>query len=182
MQQSGHIEFRATRAALRRRWPFTPRPSTCNCRARQRGLTLVELVLVVAIVVVLAAVALPIYESYRDRAQVAQAIVDIAGLAAQIKQYGDDHRLYPKTLADIGRDTLRDPWGNPYHYLSHDDAKGKGKFRKDKNIVPINSDFDLYSAGKDGASVTPLTAKASRDDIIRANNGAFIGLASDYDP
>jgi len=36
--------------------------------------------------------------------------------------------------------------------------------------------------GKDGASVPPLTAKASRDDIIRANDGRFIGLASDYDP
>jgi general secretion pathway protein G len=35
--------------------------------------------------------------------------------------------------------------------------------------------------GKDGASVSPLTARASRDDIVRANNGAFVGLASDYD-
>jgi general secretion pathway protein G len=34
--------------------------------------------------------------------------------------------------------------------------------------------------GKDGDSKAPLTAKASRDDIIRANNSAFIGLATDY--
>jgi general secretion pathway protein G len=34
--------------------------------------------------------------------------------------------------------------------------------------------------GKDGASVSPLTAKASRDDIVRANNGGFIGLAEDF--
>ncbi|MCP5251868.1 MAG: hypothetical protein H6939_09135 [Burkholderiales bacterium] len=46
--------------------------------------------------------------------------------------------------------------------------------------MPINSDYDLYSMGKDGASVSPLTAKASRDDIIRANNGRFIGRAADY--
>ena len=34
--------------------------------------------------------------------------------------------------------------------------------------------------GKDGASIGPLTAKASLDDIVRANNGQFIGLAADY--
>ena len=52
--------------------------------------------------------------------------------------------------------------------------------RKDKNLVPINTDFDLYSLGKDGLSAGPLTAKDSRDDIVRANNGAFIGRAEDY--
>ena len=49
--------------------------------------------------------------------------------------------------------------------------------RKDRFLVPINSDFDLYSMGKDRISQIPLTAKASRDDIIRANDGAYIGLA-----
>jgi general secretion pathway protein G len=34
--------------------------------------------------------------------------------------------------------------------------------------------------GKDGKSQSPLTAKASRDDIIRANNGQYVGLAADY--
>jgi len=44
----------------------------------------------------------------------------------------------------------------------------------------LNSDFDLYSSGEDKNSKGPLSAKESRDDIIRANNGAFIGLAEDY--
>jgi general secretion pathway protein G len=34
--------------------------------------------------------------------------------------------------------------------------------------------------GKDGDSVSPLKAKASRDDILRANDGAFVGLAATY--
>ena len=55
-----------------------------------------------------------------------------------------------------------------------------GKKRKDKSLHPLNSDYDLYSMGPDGRSVSPLTAKASRDDIIRANNGGFIGVAEDY--
>ena len=52
--------------------------------------------------------------------------------------------------------------------------------RKDQNLVPINSDYDLYSLGEDGDSKAPLTARASHDDIIRANNGNFIGLGEDY--
>ena len=52
--------------------------------------------------------------------------------------------------------------------------------RKDKFLVPINSDFDLYSMGKDGESVPPLTSKKRRDDIIRANDGQYIGLAEGY--
>jgi general secretion pathway protein G len=52
--------------------------------------------------------------------------------------------------------------------------------RKDKNLVPLNSDFDLYSKGPDGESVPALTAGVSRDDIVRANDGAFIGVAADY--
>jgi hypothetical protein len=50
----------------------------------------------------------------------------------------------------------------------------------DHSLVPINTDFDLYSMGPDGRNSPPLTAKHSRDDIVRANNGAFIGVASDY--
>jgi general secretion pathway protein G len=60
------------------------------------------------------------------------------------------------------------------------DLKGKGDLRKDRFLVPLNSDYDLYSMVKDGASKGPLTAAESRDDILRANNGAFIGVAVDY--
>jgi general secretion pathway protein G len=34
--------------------------------------------------------------------------------------------------------------------------------------------------GRDGESLPPLTAAKSRDDIVRAANGAFIGLASKF--
>jgi general secretion pathway protein G len=57
---------------------------------------------------------------------------------------------------------------------------GIGGARKDRFLVPINSDFDLYSMGKDGESLGPLTAITSHDDIIRANDGGYYGLASDF--
>lgn len=138
--------------------------------------------LTVAIVGILVAIATASYGRYRDRVQLAEAILDIGHIQAAISQFAIDNRGFPNTLNDVGKGGLRDPWGNPYEYVNHDDVRGNGKFRKDKNIVPINSDYDLYSAGKDGQSVPPLTARESRDDIVRANNGRFIGLASDYDP
>jgi general secretion pathway protein G len=52
-----------------------------------------------------------------------------------------------------------------------------GQARKSRFLVPINSDFDLFSPGPDGDWVGPLTAQKSQDDIIRANNGDFVGPA-----
>ena len=57
---------------------------------------------------------------------------------------------------------------------------GVGGARKDRFLVPINSDFDLYSIGKDGQSAAPLTALHSHDDVIRASDGGFYGLAKNF--
>jgi general secretion pathway protein G len=88
-------------------------------------------------------------------------------------------------------DKVLDPWGRPYNYLNIQgsaeakEEKGKGKgtpgnARKDHSLIPINSDFDLFSVGKDGKSTPALTSVWSQDDLVRANNGGYIGLVSNY--
>jgi len=52
--------------------------------------------------------------------------------------------------------------------------------RKDNSMIPVNSDYDLYSPGTDGRSEASFTAAPSRDDVVRAKDGAYIGLASQY--
>lgn len=52
--------------------------------------------------------------------------------------------------------------------------------RKDRFLVPINSDYDLYSMGPDGDSMPALQTQVSRDDIIRASDGAFYGIAENF--
>jgi general secretion pathway protein G len=47
-------------------------------------------------------------------------------------------------------------------------------------MVPVNSDYDLYSMGKDEDSQAAFTAQVSRDDVVRANDGNFFGLAIKY--
>ena len=151
-------------------------------RVRFRGFTIVEMMLVVAVVGVLATIAVSSYGRYRERVQILQAASDIGSLQPLISKYALDNNGYPDSLADIDRAGLVDPWGHSYQYISHDDNTTRGQWRKDHNIVPVNSDYDLWSNGKDGLSSPPLTAAHSRDDIVRANNGRFIGLASDLDP
>jgi general secretion pathway protein G len=144
------------------------------------GFTLLELMVSLAIVGILSAIAIPLYGEYIERARVVAAVADIRNISLTITVYNIDNDKYPQSLADVGYITRLDPWRSPYQYLNIQTAKGKGQFRKDRFVVPINTDYDLYSMGKDGNSVPPLTAKASRDDIIRANNGAYIGLASEF--
>lgn len=112
-----------------------------------------------------------------------QAVTDISAIAKSLIVYQMNVGKFPASLAEVGAQDYLDPWKNPYQYLNlsdPSDKSSKGKARKDHSLVPINSDFDLYSMGKDGQSVSPLTAKASQDDIVRANNGRYIGLASQY--
>jgi general secretion pathway protein G len=144
------------------------------------GFTVIELLLVIAILGIAAAVALPSYQDYRERVRVAQAITDIGAINAKLRLYITDNRVPPPSLAAIGAAGTLDPWGNTYEYTDLTTA-GVGMSRKNKNLTPINTDYDLYSRGKDGLSKLPLTAKVSRDDVILANDGRFIGLASKYE-
>jgi general secretion pathway protein G len=146
----------------------------------QTGITIIELMLVLALVGILFAFAIPAYKNYRKEARIKTAIADLISIEVVIKDYRLDSGSYPATLDSIGISGKLDPWKKLYQYANHGTVKGKGKMRKDKNLVPINSDFDLYSMGEDGKSVSPLTAPQSHDDIIRANNGAYFGLAKDY--
>lgn len=146
----------------------------------QSGLTLIELLLVVAVLAVLTAIALPAYNSYRDRVNQSLAAQDILVLQALIKNHQSNHGVYPASLAEVGNAGKLDPWGRAYIYLELSSPANKGSARKDRKLNPINSDFDLYSLGKNGVSRAQLTNKESLDDVVRANDGAFVGVAADF--
>lgn len=150
-----------------------------------QGFMIIELVIVFAIIGTLAAIAIPAYAKYRYKAQLAMVITEIRILEKEIENYAVEHGEFPDSLADINMDLIEDAWGNSYRYLKIDgeDLKSSGKdqqMRKDHFMVPVNSDYDLYSMGPDGRSKAPFTAKDSRDDIVRANDGKYVGLASEY--
>lgn len=149
---------------------------------RAKGFGLLELMVVLVVLTLLTTLALPAYDGYAQRARVAAAVGDISGLSLEVEKFRlKNNGRIPATLEEMGVVIPLDPWNQPYEFLNIPAAgPGKGKVRKDGKLNPLNTDFDLYSIGRDGRSTGPLSAKHSRDDIVRANNGAFIGLGEDY--
>lgn len=147
---------------------------------REAGFTLIELMISVAIVGVLAALTTTNYQIYIERVRVARAIVEIKQISTYLDVVDNDGGTLPASLAAV-RLAQNDPWGRSYEYLP---IRGNpGAFvvsRKDQFNVPLNSDFDLFSRGRDGLTQRRISHAQSVDDVVRGANGAFIGLARNY--
>lgn len=157
-------------------------PAGWQCQTVAAGFTLLELMAALAVLGVLAAIAVPLYRGQVDRANTARAVSDIGLIALEIDRYRLARDNPPDSLDQLSFKAPLDPWGRPYEFLNFAglDNSGKGKMRKDRNLVPINTEYDLYSRGPDGDTKPPLTAQPSHDDIVRANDGGYIGKADDY--
>lgn len=60
----------------------------------QRGFTLIEMMIVIAVMGILMAIALPQYNDYLRRGQVAEATATLAELRVRMEQYYQDNRNY----------------------------------------------------------------------------------------
>ncbi|NML60272.1 type II secretion system major pseudopilin GspG [Massilia sp. RP-1-19] len=130
--------------------PFRPRR-----RGLARGFTLVEIMVVVVIIGILGALVVPKLMGRTGESRVTAAKVDIATLMQALKLYKLDNQRYPST--EQGLKSLiekptsgpsangwkaggyveklpKDPWGNPYQYLS----------------PGVKGEIDLFSYGADG--------------------------------
>ena len=124
-------------------------------RRLARGFTLIEIMVVVVIMGILAALVVPKLISRTGESRVAAARVDIATLMQALKLYKLDNQRYPSTeqglQALVTKPTSgpaangwksggylekmpKDPWGNPYQYLS----------------PGIKGEVDVLSLGADG--------------------------------
>ena len=178
ISNQGVIENRVITSQIMHRF-FATYPSQ-HRTSHLWGFSAIEILIALSIIALLAAIAVPSYQSYVDKKNITKAKSDIVEIQVAIDKFYVLNNRFPDSLEDIGKDQLTDPWSNTYFYVNVTQAKNKGSVRKDKNLTPVNSDYDLYSAGKDGATRLPFTAKDSRDDIVRCNNGTFIGLVEDY--
>ena len=66
----------------------------------QQGFTLIELMIVVAIIGILAAIAIPAYQDYTQRAQIGEAFTIVSAAKTAIAEYAQTNGVYPPA-ADI---------------------------------------------------------------------------------
>jgi general secretion pathway protein G len=152
-------------------------------KRRGTGFTLLELMAALTICAILLGIAVPAYRRHIENLKVDQARSDLLLIANAIERYRTAHSFQlPDSLGQLASPPRIDPWGNAYRYLNFGSPIPgiMGMIRKDHNLHPLNSEFDLYSMGADGASQPALTAKASQDDVVWGRDGAFIGLGKDF--
>ncbi len=147
--------------------------------AQQRAFTLVELMLVVVALALLTTMSMSSYQKFTDRARNAQAASDIREIDAMITRFYTQNSRYPANLGEIAV-SKKDPWKRDYMYVDFSKLDDDSTKRKDGNLQPINSDYDLFSKGKDGATIKKINIAPGADDIVRGRNGNYVGLGKDY--
>lgn len=70
--------------------------------SQEQGFTLVELMIAVAIIAILAAIAIPNFISYREKAQAAQAIHELEMIKYAIWELALDTNMYPNNIPAEG--------------------------------------------------------------------------------
>lgn len=180
-QATGWNAVSVDRARALRRMRTRRCSGECGGIGNHSGFTFLELMFAVAVLAVLAVLAIGQFTTYVDRSKSDVARADIAIMSVEMERYRNrNDNALPDSLADIGRATFLDPWQRPYEYTKLEGVKGKGSARKDHKLNPINSDFDLFSTGKNGVYKSQISQKDSLDDVIRARDGSYIGLAADF--
>jgi len=106
------------------------------------GFTLIELVIAAFIVCILAGIAFIAHDHYVYKGHVSQAIAGVRAIEAKLFSHFADNGTFPPTLGDVGEGGRTDPWNRPYEYWTVT-GDPKQKVRKDRNLHPLNTDFDL---------------------------------------
>lgn len=142
------------------------------------GYSLIQLLVVITLLGTLVTMAIPSYRIFVERARQSRAIGQVAEIDIAIHEYSVAHKAQlPVDLGEIGFAAAVDPWGAAIEYVNF--SLG-GAPRVDQYGEPVNTSYDLYSAGPDGVSARSLAANESQDDIVLAGDGAFVGAAAEF--
>jgi type IV pilus assembly protein PilA len=134
--------------------------------SKQRGFTLIELMIVIAIVGILAGVALPTYQDYVIRAQVAEGLALSGPAKIAVTEYYRANRTWPENNEQAGLADAHDITG---HYTEHLDVKDNVieiKYEVDANPAIHNKKITLTATITAGDSIAWTCAPKDGEDAM----------------
>lgn len=143
----------------------------------EAGYSLLELLIAMVMILILSTMALSTYAQIKQKVKEASQKEELRGIEKAITGYAIEKGTLPDSLNDLQQGAFLDQWENPVVYVNL--QKG-GVPRKDVAVNNLNTDFDLYSKGADGATNEMLSHPTSSDDVVRGGNGNFVGMAAIY--
>ncbi len=118
---------------------------------RTQGFTLIELMIVVAIVGILAALAVPAYQSYVIRAQVAEGLSLSSGAKLAVNDYYSYSGSWPNDNAEAGLSDGDDITGVYTKHIEIEDNVIEIKFGNDAHPAIFDEKIVLTASNTDGA-------------------------------
>ncbi len=117
----------------------------------QRGFTLIELMIVVAIIGVLASLAIPAYQSYSIRAQIAEGLTLSGPLQNAVAVFFNDNGVFPTDNAEASAETT-DSYGGKYvSTISINNAVISIQYGNDANALINGQTVTMTAVNNEGS-------------------------------
>ena len=135
-------------------------------KKKQQGFTLIELMIVVAIIGTLAALAIPAYQDYTIRAQVAEGLTLAAGAKSAVSEYYMNLGDWPNNNSQAGLANQNDITGKYTRRVRVNDNVIEIRYGNDAHTAIFNEEVELTAVDNAG-SISWTCASAGN---IQANH------------